>query len=176
MAILLPLLSFGQEIKFMGLALGTDVDAFCKKLKEKGLKQTVDRFENKEFEGTFATYPNCRIIVSATEVSKKVKSVEVIFESVRNKKEQRDHVYLEVLKQYKNKYGDKLKREPYDKTKNDFLGIKTWSIIEGDLQIHIHKIGPSVLSPDECSLSVLYMSESLRMLKELNPNNHSDDI
>ena len=48
MAILLPLLSFGQEIKFMGLALGTDVDAFCKKLKEKGLKQTVDRFENKD--------------------------------------------------------------------------------------------------------------------------------
>ena len=46
--------------------------------------------DKKEFVGTFATYNDCRIIVYATEASKKVKMVEVVFESVKDDEYDRD--------------------------------------------------------------------------------------
>lgn len=72
MFLLIPFSMQGQEIKFMGLEFGTNIEAFCNALKTKGLKQTVDRFEEQEFVGTFATYNNCNIIVKATEVTKRL--------------------------------------------------------------------------------------------------------
>lgn len=176
MMLLIPLLATGQEIKFMGLSFGTNVDVFCKALKAKGLKQTVDRFETKEFVGTFATYNDCRIIIKATEVSKKVRSAEVIFESVRDDEYERDKAFSEILKQYESKYGSKLKKEPYDKTTNDILGFTTYYIESGDIKINLNKTGPSVLSPDECSMSIYYYSKSLVSLKESNTKKHSSDI
>ena len=173
LTMLLSLSAFGQEIKFMGLNLGMNVEEFCKALKSKGLKQTIDRFEENEFEGTFATYPGCRIIVKATEVSKKVKSVEVQFNSIRGKEYEVDSAFDAIVEQYKNKYGDKLTKEPYDK----FMGMETCNVKDGDLNIQIDKFTPSALSPDRASsLSVFYFSKNLQQLKEVNPNKHSDDI
>lgn len=176
MMLLIPFFAMGQEIKFMGLSFGTDVDTFCKNLKAKGLKQTVDRFETKEFVGTFATYNDCRIIIKATEVSKKVKSAEVIFESVRDNEYKRDEAFSEILKQYKSKYGNKVIKEPYDKTTNDILGLITYYVEIGDIKIHLNKTGPNFLSPDECSMSIYYYSKSLLNQKENNPKKHSNDI
>lgn len=170
--LLAPISLFGQEIKFMGLDLGTDVDVFCKSLKTKGLMQTVDRFEKKEFVGTFATYNNCHIIVKATETSKKVKSVEVLFESVRDDEHERDNVYKEILKQYYNKYGEKVVSLEYD----EVLGVKRYGITDGDIIIEISSYGPSFLSPENCSMSVYYYSKKLLNKKETNPNRYSNDI
>lgn len=88
---LFPMILFGQEIKFMGLNLNSNLDSFCKELEKKGLKKVVDRFEEKEFIGTFATYDSCRIYVTATEVSKKIKRVEVAF-NAKNDKIKRDKI------------------------------------------------------------------------------------
>ena len=175
LALLFPTFAYCQEAKFMGLNLGTDVDVFCKVLKEKGMKQTIDRFERKEFDGTFATYPGCRIIVMATEVSKKVKSVEVVFESVRNKKYDRDKAFSSILEQYRSKYGDKLVKTSSARDA-DMLGITNYEVKCGDVTIYLHKTGPSFLSPDDCSMSISYVSSSLVKLKEANPNKHSSDI
>lgn len=175
LTMLLSLSAFGQEIKFMGLSLGTDVEVFSKALKSKGLKQTIDRFERKEFEGTFATYPGCRIIVCATEVSKKVKTVEVIFESVRNDEYERDKAFDAILEQYKSKYGSKLTKKTQSNADN-FLGLTTYQVQDGDVKIDLHKTGPSALSPEQCSMSISYISTSLTKIKETNPNKHSSDI
>ena len=179
MAMLLPLLAFGQEVKFMGLSLGTNVDVFCKTLKSKGLKQTIDGLDRKEFEGTFATYPGCRIIIKSTPVSKKVVSAEVIFESVRNDEYKRDVACAEIVKQYRNKYGDKLIEDKKDNGKVSVLAIHNWNIDNGDVKVTITKSGPDMLSPDECSLSIFYRSPSLQHLRfeeEKNSKQHSDDI
>ena len=171
---LLSLSISGQEIKFMGLNLGMNVDEFCKALKAKGLKQTIDRFEEKEFVGTFATYPDCKIIVKATEVSKKVKSVEVQFEAIRNDEYEVNRAYDAIVEQYKNKYGEKFKEEPYKDS--EIIVVRTCTVKDGDLNIHIDKFSPSALLPDRASLTVFYFSKSLQSLKEVNPDKHSDDI
>lgn len=172
--LLIPFSMQGQEIKFMGLEFGANIDVFCKSLKAKGLKQTVDRFERKEFVGTFATYNNCNIIVKATEVSKKVKSVEIQFTSVENDEYERDKAYKEILKQYKNKYGNKLVLE----TKMDpLIGYEKYIIDNGDIVIKISKYGPSYLSPDECSMNIYYYSKELLYdNNEVNPQKYSNDI
>ena len=173
MFLLIPFSMQGQEIKFMGLEFGTNIEAFCNALKTKGLKQIVDRFEEQEFVGTFATYNNCNIIVKATEVTKRVKSVEVQFNSVRNKEYERDRAYEEILKQYKNKYGSKLILK--DK-KDSLMGIEKYIVDNGKIVIEISICGPGMLSKD-CFLNVYYYSkELLHNNKEVNSQKYSNDI
>ena len=171
----MPLLAFSQDAKFMGLDLGGSVDTFCKALKTKGLKQTIDRFDKKEFVGTFATYNDCRIIVYATEASKKVKMVEVVFESVKDDEYDRDKAFKEIVEQYKNKYKDRVVREPYDKS-SEALSIDAYIVKCGDIEIDIRKMGPNFLSPNKCSMYVTYKSKSLCALKEVDENKFSNDI
>lgn len=170
--LLIPFSMQGQEIKFMGLEFGTNIDVFCNALKAKGLKQTVDRFETKEFVGTFATYNDCRIIITATEKSNKVKSAEVIFESVRDNEYERNKAFKEILKQYHNKYGNKVVLL----SSIEEIGYKVYGIDNGDIVIHICSSGPSFLSPEECSMSIYYFSKELSKENEVNQNKYSNDI
>lgn len=173
--LLVPMLSMAQEAKFMGLELGTDMDSFCNSLLKKGLKQTVDRFSEREFIGTFATYNNCSIIIKCTETSKKVMSAEVVVESVRNNKYKRDKAFDEILEQYKCKYGDKVIKYT-DENDKKFLSLIGYQVECGDIKIKISKFGPHFLSPNECSLSIYYISKSLINNKEINTEKYSDDI
>lgn len=175
LVLLFPMLTMGQDVKFMGLEFGTDMNTFCKALEAKGLKQTVDRFDKREFVGTFATYNNCTIIIKSTEVSKKVRSAEVIFESVRNDEYERNKAFEEILKQYKSKYGNKVVKDS-NRDSEELLGLVTYIIDCGDIKIHLNKTGPSLLSPEECSMSIYYYSKSLVEKKETNTKKYSDDI
>lgn len=167
--------SFAQDVKFMGQNLGDDFDKFCNGLKVKGLAIKTDRFNKREFEGTFATYNDCRIVITSTEVSKKVKSAEVIFESIRNDEYEVNKTFKEILAQYQNKYGEAVKKTS---TSDDYkyFGKTTYTIKLGDVVIRLNKFSPSYLRPDECSMSIFYYSESLIKTKEENTNTYSNDI
>ena len=165
---------FAQNIEFMGLSLNTDLNTFCKNLKSKGLTQTIDRFEEKEFEGTFATYPKCKIIVKGTADKKKIQSVEVIFESVRNDKYERDRAFNELLTQYKNKYKDNVKKMPTDDA-TKMMNFEKSTISIGTTEIHIQKFGPTIFDTEgECSMSIVYVNTSVP--KEEKTSNYSNDI
>lgn len=171
--LLFPLFSLGQSIEFMGMGLDTDFETFCKKLKTKGLTQKIDRFEEREYEGTFATYPNCRIIVKGSADKKKIQSVEVIFECVRNDKYDRDKAYTEILNQYKNKYVGKVKEmEQNSATKS--MNFAKHTITSGVMQIHIQKFGPTIFDDEECSMSIVYLNTSVPKTEK--KDNYSNDI
>ena len=170
----LSLFSFGQGVKFMNLDMNMSAKTFCQKLKTKGLEQTIDRFETKEYKGAFATYPDCRIVVTTTETSDKIKSIEVIFESVRNDEYERNKAFNNLLLQYKNKYGEGFK-ETYN---DDTLGAIFYSITIDGISVKLLKLGPPAAKflGDDCSLSIMYVNEKTVDLKEKNPSKYSSDI
>lgn len=170
---LFPMILFGQEIKFMGLDLNSNLDSFCKELEKKGLKKVVDRFEEKEFIGTFATYDSCRIYVTATEVSKKIKRVEVAF-NAKNDKIKRDKIFDELIQQYSNKYKSKLKKIAQD-PKNNPLNITSYIISTDNVSIRINKFGPGLFL-NTSSLNILYDNLLEIDNNEKNPNRYSNDI
>lgn len=170
---LFPMILFGQEIKFMGLDLNSNLDNFCNGLEKKGLKKVVDRFEEKEFIGKFATYDSCRIYVTATEVSKKIKRVEVVFNAKKDRIK-RDKIFDELIQQYSNKYKDKLKKVDQD-SKNNLLNITSYIISTDKVSIKINKFGPGLFL-DTSSLNILYDNLLEIDNKETNPNKYSEDI
>ena len=173
-SLLFSLNTFSQEIKFMGLSLNSDVNTFCKSLKTKGLTQTIDRFELKEFEGTFATYPNCRIIVKGSSDMKKIQSVEVVFESVKNDEFDRDKAYEQILDQYKNKYKDKVKKSPSDDATRMMKFVES-TVTISTIEISIRKFGPGIFDTDgKCSMSVIYTNTSVPKTEK--KSNYSNDI
>ena len=156
-----------QEIKFMGIDLDCKVEQFCNKLKEKGLKQTLDRFEVKEFKGTFATYNNCRIIVKATETSMMLKSVEVQFDEVRGDEFEVNKAFENLCTQYKNKYGDMLHEDSSLKA----MKITSYNVKNSMAEIYITKF-----LLNEPSVNVVYWVTKQKNVDERNPNKFSDDI
>lgn len=159
--------SYSQEIKFMGINMDCKIEEFCKQLKEKGLKQTADRFEVKEFEGKFATYDNCRIIVKATEVSMMLKSIEVQFDGIRGNEFKVNSAYENLRTQYKNKYGKLFKEDSSMK----LLKITSCNIKNSEAEIYLTKF----LTNEPC-LNVVYWVSKQKYVKETNPNKYSDDI
>ena len=157
--LLISLSITAQEIKFMGLSLDNDLNSFCKSLSSKGLKKTIDRFEKKEYVGTFATYPDCRIIVNGTTDKKKIKSVEVIFESVTDKEYERNEAYENIISQYSNKYNGKLVKMPSDDV-TKMMNFTEYTITIDAITIHIQKIGPGIFDKEECSMSIVYVNSS----------------
>lgn len=171
--LLAPLFAFGQSIEFMGMSLDTDFETFCKNIKTKGLVQKIDRFETREFEGTFATYPNCRILVNASADRKKIQSVEVIFESVRDDKYDRDEAYTNVLNQYKSKYKGLVKAMEQDSA-TKMMNFVKHTIKSGVMEIHIQKFGPTIFDEKECSMSIVYVNTSVPKVEK--KENYSNDI
>lgn len=172
--LLAPIFTFGQSIEFMGMSLNTDFETFCKNLKTKGLVQKIDRFETREFVGTFATYPDCRILVNASNDRKKIQSVEVIFESVENKKYDRDRAYTNVVNQYKSKYTGQVK-EMEQNSATKMMNVVKHTIKSGAMEIKIQKFGPSIFDDEEeCSMSILYLNKSVPIVEK--KNNYSSDI
>lgn len=175
--LLMPILTMAQEIKFMGIKIDSKVDYFAQQLKAKGLKQTIDRFEEKQFKGTFATYNNCTIIVTGTEVNRMVKSIEIQFEDVRNKEYERDKVFDNLLVQYKNKYGSKVKLKPMPDDDN-ILNYTSYIIKDGDVEIDITKCGPAKVSflGTDCFVNIMYWNLKQKNIEETNPQKYSNDI
>ena len=171
--LLAPLFAFGQSIEFMGMSLDTDFETFCKNLKTKGLVQKIDRFETREFEGTFATYPDCRILVNASADRKKIQSVEVVFESVRDDEYDRDKAYTNVLNQYKSKYTGQVKAMEQDSA-TKMMNFVKHTIKSGVMEIHIQKFGPTIFDDEECSMSIVYVNTSVPKVEK--KDNYSSDI
>lgn len=168
-----PIFAFGQSIEFMGMSLDTDFETFCKNLKSKGLVQKIDRFETREFIGTFATYPDCRILVNASADRKKIQSVEVIFESVRNDKYDRDKAYTNVLNQYMSKYTGKVQEMEQDSA-TKMMNFVKHTVECGVMEIHIQKFGPTIFDDKECSMSVVYLNTAVPKVEK--KDNYSSDI
>lgn len=168
--VLMPVILMGQEIKFMGLNIDCDIDTFTKQLKAKGLRQTIDRFEKRIFMGDFATYKNCKIVVTSTEVSKQVKSVEVMFDDLdgQEKEFERNRAYENILLQFKNKYENVIRRT--DDTIFKLFGITEYQVVKNNTEVVIGKYDNIE------SMSILYWNLKQKNNKEISPQKYSNDI
>lgn len=138
-----------QDIRFMGLDLNSNFETFCNKLKEKGLTLEATKLTKKEFTGMFAGYNNCRILVTCTDNTKVVKSVEVIFPYKKDEYE-RNKAWFDIIKQYEAKYG---KYTIVDDGKN-FMRFYSYRFSNEKVNIAVQRIGPNALD-DESSFSIV---------------------
>ena len=138
-----------QDIKFMGLDLNTNFETFCQKLKEKGLVLEASKLTTKEFKGTFAGYKNCEFIITCTDNTKVVKSVEVIF-PFDNDEYERNRAWNDIIKQYEAKYGKYT------------IVFYTMSFVMNALLAKImwrvgYILSPGILDVVSCSITILMM-------------------
>lgn len=159
-----------QDIKFMGLDLNTNFETFCQKLKEKGLVLEASKLTTKEFKGAFAGYKNCEFIITCTDNTKVVKSVEVIFPFDDDEYE-RDNAWKDIIKQYEAKYGK------YTVVENgsNIVRFVRYDFSSDKVKIIVQRTGPSGFS-DNCGFSIVY--QNLKVINESSTGSgrYSDDL
>ena len=159
-----------QDIKFMGLDLNTNFETFCQKLKEKGLVLEASKLTTKEFKGTFAGYKNCEFIITCTDNTKVVKSVEVIF-PFDNDEYERNRAWNDIIKQYEAKYG----KYTVVKDGGNIVRFFRYDFANDKVKIVVQRTGPSDFS-DNCAFSIVY--QNLKVINESSTGagRYSDDL
>ena len=159
-----------QEIKFMGLDLNTNFETFCQKLKEKGLTLEASKLTTKEFKGSFAGYKNCDFIITCTDDTKVVKSVEVIF-AFNDDEYDRNKAWNDIVKQYEAKYG----KYSIVKDGNNIIRFYRYDFSNDKVNIAVQRSGPSGFS-DNCSFSIVYQNLKVIHESSTGEGRFSDDL
>lgn len=159
-----------QDMKFMGLDLNTKFETFCQKLKDKGLEVDVVKSASTYFKGTFAGHKNCKIIVSCTDITKVVKSVEVVF-PYKYDEDARNDAWRDIFQQYRNKYGSYITIEDGD----NVLNFYRYDFKSSTVNIALQRMGPNMLD-DETTFSIVYENLKVSNESSTGAGKYSDDL